>query len=331
MGILVYWIYFAILEAGIHQATLGKRALKIYVTDNIGSKIRLSTSFLRSFLKLLLTITPFSILTLINGLSVSDSAQGKGLHDYLSNTLVLTNQTTKKPFIFGNIPSKRGLGYFLAIALVIIILIVISAVFGAIIFGMVGSQQTSQQISKTGDVATIAYTIYDDQNRPIVTTNSKIYNDTLNNGGTIFYSNPLMIPVNVATNTNVTRIPVQYQQYQTYFGLFKDEMGLISTGLSGMKMNDQKQISLVMTKDPLETTIDADQFAHLVKPVTETHVNEQIVLALTDQPQQVNLDNTASADQYMRTFYVKKINPEGLDMKYGYSTIDLQILSIKTK
>jgi hypothetical protein len=131
--------------------------------------------------------------------------------------------------------------------------------------------------------------------------------------------------------TNVTRIPVVYQQYQTYFGLFRDEMNLIATGLSGMKVNENKRISLVMPKDALETQVSADQFSLLVKPVNETFVNEQIVLALTDNPQ-INLEpNITPPNQYMRTFYVKSISPEGLDMKYGYSTIDVQIISLKTQ
>ncbi len=179
---------------------------------------------------------------------------------------------------------------------------------------------------KLGDIATVAFTIYDDQDRPIVTTDAKLYNDTLNKGGTVFYSNPLNVPVDITTTTNVTKIPVVYKQYNTYFGLFRDEMNLISTGLSGMKVNDQKTISLVMPKDPLETQVDADQFTLLVKPAADTRVNEQIVLALTDHPQ-INLDNSTPVDQYMRTFYVKEISPEGLNMKYGYSKIDIQVIS----
>lgn len=213
-----------------------------------------------------------------------------------------------------------------------IALVIIGVLF--VIFMIVSSLGiswlTSLKGTEPGDVATVAYTIYDDQNRPIVTTNVKLYNDTLNKGGTVFYSNPMQVPVNVTTMTNVTRIPVQYQDYQTNFGLFRDEMNLIATGLSGMKLNEQKRISLVMPKDSLETLVSADQFALLVKPVNETRVNEQIVLALTDNPQ-INLDNTTPVDQYMRTFYVRGISPEGLDMKYGYSTIDLQIISLKTQ
>jgi len=211
----------------------------------------------------------------------------------------------------------------------LVVLGVLFAIF-MVVSSLGVSWLTSLKGSEPGDVATVAFTIYDDQNRPIVTTNSKLYNDTLNNGGTVFLSDYLKVPVNVTTMTNVTRIPVKYQQYQTYFGLLRDEMNLISTGLSGMKLNEQKRISLVMPQDPLETLVSADQFALLVKPVNETHVNEQIVLALAEHPE-VNLDNTTPTDQYMRTFYVKNISPEGLDMKYGYSTIDLQIVSLNTK
>jgi len=213
--------------------------------------------------------------------------------------------------------------------IVLVVVCVLFAVF-MIVSSLGVSWLTSLKGTEPGDMATVAYTIYDDQNRPIVTSNVKIYNDTLAKGGTVFYSNPLQVPVNVTTMTNVTRIPVQYQQYQTYFGLFRDEMNLIATGLSGMKVNEQKRLSLVMPKDPLETQITADQFALLVKPVNETRLNEQFALALTDHPQ-INLDNTTPVDQYLRTFYVKGISPEGLDMKYGYSTIDLQIISLKTQ
>lgn len=213
-----------------------------------------------------------------------------------------------------------------------IALVVVGVLF--VIFMIVSSLGvswlTSLKGTESGDVATVAYTIYDDQNRPIVTTNQKLYNDTLSKGGTVFYTNPLDVQVNVTTMTNITRIPVQYQQYQTYFGLFRDEMNQMARGISGMKLNEQKRISLVMPNDPLETQMTTEQFAILIKPVNETHVNEQFALALSEHPM-VNLENTTPKDQYLRTFYVKKLSPEGLDMKYGYSTIDLQIISLKNR
>ena len=138
------------------------------------------------------------------------------------------------------------------------------------------------------------------------------------------------MPVGTNITTNVSRIPVIYQQYQTYFGLFSDEMNLISQGLVGVKQNEQKTISLVMPQDPLETTMTPDQFSKLIGPVNETFVNDQIILALTANPQ-INLDNTTPVDQYMRTFYVRNISPDGVDMKYGYSTIEFQVIGLNTK
>ena len=108
----------------------------------------------------------------------------------------------------------------------------------------------STMVAESDNEAVIDFTIYDDQDRPIVTTNKKLYDEILNKGSTVFYSMPLKVAVNGITTTNVTRIPVVYNQYQTYFGLFKDEMNLIEKGVSGMKVNEQKRISLVMLKDP---------------------------------------------------------------------------------
>jgi hypothetical protein len=227
-----------------------------------------------------------------------------------------SNDKTKKPTTWTGTKIALVVG-----GLLFVVFMIVSSMPMSVFSTLKGTQ--------SGDVATVAYTIYDDQNRPIVTTNSKLYNDTLNKGGTVFYSNPLQVQVNVTTMTNVTRIPVKYQEYQTYFGLFRDEMNLIATGLSGMKLNEQKRISLVMPKDSLETQVNAEQFSLLVKPINETSLNEQIVLALADHPM-INLDNTTPVDQYMRTFYVKSLSPEGLTMKYGYSTIDVQIINLKT-
>ena len=43
--------------------------------------------------------------------------------------------------------------------------------------------------------------------------------------------------------------------------------------------------------------MSADQFAILVKPVADTHVNDQIVLALSDQPQ-IKLDDKTPVEQF---------------------------------
>ncbi len=78
--LVAYWLYFAVLEAGVHQATVGKRLLRIYVTDDEGDRLPMVRSLGRSFFKIILTFTPFSLLTLLSGIVISTTTHSKGLH-----------------------------------------------------------------------------------------------------------------------------------------------------------------------------------------------------------------------------------------------------------
>jgi uncharacterized RDD family membrane protein YckC len=88
-GFIAFWLYFAYFESSPSQATLGKQALKIKVIDGQGQPISFGLSLARSFLKILFTLTPFSLLALINGLVIHYSAEKKGIHDHIVNTRVI--------------------------------------------------------------------------------------------------------------------------------------------------------------------------------------------------------------------------------------------------
>ena len=89
ISLALYWLYFAYYESSPHQATFGKRFLKVKVTDENGQPIHFMKSLGRSFFKILFTITPFSLLALINALVIYYSDEKKGIHDYIVNTRVL--------------------------------------------------------------------------------------------------------------------------------------------------------------------------------------------------------------------------------------------------
>jgi uncharacterized RDD family membrane protein YckC len=93
ISLVLYWLYFAYSESSSHQATLGKRFLKIKVTDANGQPIHFPKSLGRSFFKLLFTISPFSLLALINAVVIYYSDENKGIHDYIFNTRVLKQVT----------------------------------------------------------------------------------------------------------------------------------------------------------------------------------------------------------------------------------------------
>jgi uncharacterized RDD family membrane protein YckC len=82
--ILVGWAYFALMESSPAQATVGKMALGIYVTDRHGDPIDFRRATVRYWAKVI------STLTLMAGYLMTAFTPGKrALHDYLAGTLVL--------------------------------------------------------------------------------------------------------------------------------------------------------------------------------------------------------------------------------------------------
>lgn len=74
-------------ESSPKQATLGKQALGIYVTDLDGNQITFLKATLRYFAKILSTLILF-----IGYIMVAFTEKRQGLHDMIAGTLVLKRQ-----------------------------------------------------------------------------------------------------------------------------------------------------------------------------------------------------------------------------------------------
>ena len=84
LGLLVFWVYYANMESGPYQGTLGKRALGLRVCDENGQRITFGRASGRFFGKIL------SGLALgIGFLMVGFTKQKQGLHDKMASTLVV--------------------------------------------------------------------------------------------------------------------------------------------------------------------------------------------------------------------------------------------------
>jgi len=90
----VWWvllIYWSLMEAGKHQATLGKQALGIIVVDEQGQRLCIPQAFGRNVGKLL------SAITLLIGFMMAGWTQRKqGLHDMISRSLVIKRSNDRK-------------------------------------------------------------------------------------------------------------------------------------------------------------------------------------------------------------------------------------------
>jgi predicted Zn finger-like uncharacterized protein len=86
-GIIMGWLYFAIMESSSKQGTLGKMILGIKVTDLYGNAISFGKATLRHFSKIISTI-----ILLVGYLMVGFTAKKQALHDMIAGCLVVNRR-----------------------------------------------------------------------------------------------------------------------------------------------------------------------------------------------------------------------------------------------
>ena len=87
-SVMVRWIYFAKLESSPEQATWGKQALGIKVTDLKGKRISFPRATGRHFAKYLSAL-PYCI----GYAMIAFTRKKQGLHDFIASTLVVKAKT----------------------------------------------------------------------------------------------------------------------------------------------------------------------------------------------------------------------------------------------
>lgn len=88
VGIVLAWAYFSLFECSPMQATIGKLALDICVTDRNGDPIDFRRASIRFWAKLL-----SSLVLMLGWLMAAFTPERRALHDFLAGTLVLRRAT----------------------------------------------------------------------------------------------------------------------------------------------------------------------------------------------------------------------------------------------
>lgn len=84
LGLLVSWLYFAVMESSAMQATLGKKVFGLIVVDTAGDRISFLRATGRYFSKIL-----SALILLIGFIMVAFTERKQGLHDLIAGTLVV--------------------------------------------------------------------------------------------------------------------------------------------------------------------------------------------------------------------------------------------------
>jgi uncharacterized RDD family membrane protein YckC len=85
VSILIQWLYHAYLESGEKQATWGKQALGLYVTDLTGNHVTFGRASGRFFAKMVTGMIPLGIGYVMAGFT----ERKQDLHDMIASCLVL--------------------------------------------------------------------------------------------------------------------------------------------------------------------------------------------------------------------------------------------------
>ena len=83
---LTTWLYYALMESGSRQATVGKMALNLKVTDTDGARVSFATASLRFFGKIL-----SNAIFMIGFIMAGFTQKKQALHDIIAKTYVVRN------------------------------------------------------------------------------------------------------------------------------------------------------------------------------------------------------------------------------------------------
>ncbi|MGD1004371.1 MAG: hypothetical protein ABR887_03020 [Methanoregulaceae archaeon] len=210
----------------------------------------------------------------------------------------------------------------------------ILAILGCVLFVvlMVVSSMGSNWVNyfsaiKPGDSVTIDYTIRDNHGTPLVTTDKQLYAKVVGAGYTIFFGKQLVLQANQSTTKAVIPIPVYTTDtgWSNSFALLGVEYNTISSGIIGMKQNEQKTI-IIPFNDSMAQVLSADQLKQSKVNLTEVQVGDKYPMGVSETP--VNMTNTTPQASYIRVGEIIKKTSDYAVVNYANPKIDIQIASI---
>jgi len=180
---------------------------------------------------------------------------------------------------------------------------------------------------KSGDTVVIDYTLFDAAGKPIVTTEKSTYDQAVAQGSGIFGSKQITITANQTMEKPIYSILVypsnggKVQQ----LALFSSEYNALSSGIIGMRVNEQKRIAIspntTMTYD-----WSAERLALNKINLSEITVGDSFFMGVSDNPEAAANNTTASA--FLRIGEVTKKSPEGIVVNFSFPAIDVRVVTI---
>jgi len=180
---------------------------------------------------------------------------------------------------------------------------------------------------KAGDTVVIDYTLIDAAGKPIVTTEKTIYDQAVAQGSGIFGSKQITIAANQTMEKPIYSIPVypsnggKVQQ----LALFSSEYNALSSGIVGMRVNEQKRIA-ISPNTSMTYDWSAERLALNKINLSEITVGDSFFMGVSDNPDAAANNTTAST--FLRIGEVANKSPEGIVVDFSFPVIDVRVVTI---
>jgi hypothetical protein len=198
-----------------------------------------------------------------------------------------------------------------------------------ILSGMGTSWLTIFTSVKTGDTVVIDYTLFDAAGKPIVTTEKSTYDQAVTQSRVIFRSNRITITANQTMEKPIYTIPLyvsngdEVQQLSNQLALYSWEYNAVSSGIIGMKDNDQRRI-VIPSNISMSQPFSAEQI-----DLNNISVGDNFPGFIPDNSKKVA--NNTTVNTFLRIGEVANKSQDGIVVDFSYPVVNVKVVSINNR
>jgi len=180
---------------------------------------------------------------------------------------------------------------------------------------------------KPGDTVVIDYTLYNAGGNPILTTDQQLYVKTASTSGGLVLTKQIAITANQTLSRSLYPVQVYTSGsgWSKQFAIFSPEYDAISNGIVGMKMNEQKRIS-IPSGNSMTQEWTTDQLMLNKVNISDISIGDVLAMGVSDNPE-AEVSNI-SAITYIRTGEITQKTQSGVVVDFGYPVAEVRIVSI---
>lgn len=199
-----------------------------------------------------------------------------------------------------------------------------------ILSGMGSGWLTMFSVIKPGDTVVIDFSFYDSAGKPVMTSEQTTYNQAIAQGQSIFVAKQLAITANQTIEKSIYGI----QGYDSagsglkQLAVFSPEFNAISSGIIGMKVNEQKRIA-IPSDFSMTHELSAEQLALSRINLTDINIGDNFFMGVSDNTGEIV--NNTTAKTYLRMGEVASKSPEGVVVDLSYPVVEVRVVSINKR